>query len=165
MEKKQKWVLIDLSILFVLIMLVSSIYQTGKVHAMSYINKPIKLKIQTTESLVSNQSVGNEWWTGVAINNKKVDLGNEYTIEVNHDEEITLIAAAQEMDSIPDQGLEEKKIIVKNLNLTEPNRISFEVPVVENRGRYTGNIAMWQFTFTIQREISFTEVIEQIFLW
>jgi hypothetical protein len=162
MDKKKTWLLIDLIILIVLIVLISSIYQTAKALAINDSNKSIILTIQTSKVLVSNNSVGNEWWTGAAINNEEVGIGSEYTIEVDLDDEISLKAAAEEMDSMPDQGLKEKKVKVRNLILTEPNRILLEVPVVENRGRYTGNRAVWQFTFTMQRKVTFTDIIKQV---
>lgn len=140
-----------------------SIYQTGKAQAWSDLSKPIILSVHTSDSLLYNHSVGRDWWAGAAINNEEIDIGKDYTIEVGKDDDIRLIAAAEEMDNIPDRGFNQENVFVRDLNFRKSNEISFEVPVTENRGRYSGNNALWEFTFTIQREVTFTDVIAQIF--
>jgi len=63
---------------------------------------------------------------------------------------LTIIAYAYESDSVPDMGSGRITIPVSELKKGK-NTYTVEVTVRENRGRYSGNTAKWQFTINITK--------------
>jgi hypothetical protein len=89
--------------------------------------------------LVENNHVGNEWGYSLDINGKTLCLGQKVTL---NSKSLTCKAAVVEHDSIPDKNLTTDKLKLGD------NYIS--VIVTENRGRYSGNTATWQFTINVK---------------
>ncbi|QDH22801.1 hypothetical protein [Saccharibacillus brassicae] len=98
--------------------------------------------------LVSNSHVGNEWYTEAQVNGKNVDEGA--SVKVSFDT-IKLYAYAEEQDKITDIG--EKSQSVKASSVTASGKtVKLKVNVTENRGRYSGHTAVWEFTYTIKKQ-------------
>lgn len=79
-------------------------------------------------TLVSNNSVGNEW-------NKEITANGRRTIHLK----ITVV----EDDTYPDIGRGDL-----TLSLQDDATASTEITVRENKGRYQGNLAVWKVTCT-----------------
>ena len=100
-------------------------------------------KIYTYTSRISNNHVGNEWFTEVTYNNKEI-----YSLEITapyNSKYINLYATITEDDTIPDIGYGKINILLK-----DGNKKTTKINVVENRGRYYGNIAVWEFTCKVK---------------
>ncbi|MNN69269.1 hypothetical protein D3C81_1850430 [compost metagenome] len=61
---------------------------------------------------------------------------------------VKLKAYAEEQDKVPDVGSSNSSIKVSSV--TKTINKSLKVTVTENRGRYSGNSAEWEFKFKIQ---------------
>lgn len=88
---------------------------------------------------ISNNHVGNHWDKVVLINGTKLELNipkNFNNSKLNAGVKIT------EIDSIPDIG-------IKNVLLKKGDNI-FTVNVYENRGRYSGNCAIWKVIINVK---------------
>ncbi|OWA33710.1 hypothetical protein B9G55_20445 [Saccharibacillus sp. O16] len=96
--------------------------------------------------LVSNSHVGNEWYTEAQINGQSVAEGS--TVNVSSSS-IKLYGYAEEQDKIPDTA--EKTQTVKTSSISASGKtVKLQVTVTENRGRYSGHTAVWEFTYTIK---------------
>ncbi len=85
--------------------------------------------------LCSNDSVGAEWRQTVTYNDLYLLSGD--TIVADKGESLVLGVRITERDSVPDVGT--GYIQFEPGGGTE----SIEIEIVENRGRYAGNIAVW----------------------
>lgn len=95
--------------------------------------------------LISNDHVGNEWFYYATIGGKEVSIGD--SIEVNTNKQVTLFAESTEDDKIPDVGSKSLKITPKKYI---GKNVTIKVTVTENRGRYSGNSAVIEYTFSVQ---------------
>ena len=93
----------------------------------------------------SSNHVGNEWAYEVYVNGEPLRRGQEIEACPNVFGCIAIKAIATESDTYPDVGSRTKRINVKNI----PPDIQIPVSVREDRGRYAGNIARWDFQFTV----------------
>jgi hypothetical protein len=117
---------------------------------LSAAGKTQKVKVTfVSASLVENNHVGNEWWSGGYVNGKELAEGESVTVDVSSTGTIKLLAEAQEQDKIPEEGSATASIKVSTLKTTQNKSLS--VKVVENRGRYSGNTATWKFVFKIEK--------------
>jgi len=115
--------------------------------------------------LVYNNSVGNEWRLFIEINDKEFP-GPFYelpktieTFQFTHPIDITVTAVAIEKDKYSDIGRASA-----SFRLSCPPSISFytttlEVLVVEDRGRYAGNTALWRFKVKVEVQVTSLEGI------
>lgn len=99
--------------------------------------------------LVKNEHVGNEWYYTASVNGKEVEEGSSVTLK--NVSSINLYAYAEEQDKIPDEGKAQKSIKVSTLT-KKTQLVEMKVTVTENRGRYSGNQALWKFTFQISKK-------------
>lgn len=99
--------------------------------------------------LVENEHVGNEWYYTASVNGKKAEEGSSVTVK--NVSSINLYAYAEEQDKVPDQAKVQKTIKVSTLT-KKTQRVEMKVTVTENRGRYSGNEAVWKFTFQISKK-------------
>ncbi|WP_341278886.1 hypothetical protein [Paenibacillus sp. FSL H8-0537] len=60
-----------------------------------------------------------------------------------------LEATAIEQDKIPDVGTATKSF--KASTVAASKKHTLDVEVVENRGRYSGNVAKWKFVFKVEK--------------
>lgn len=113
--------------------------------------KTIKIKVTfVSAELIEKNSVGNEWWSGATINGKEVKEGETLVLNLKASDLIKLRAEAQEQDKYPDDGATDASVKVSAIGTKAVNK-TLEVSVVENRGRYSGNVAKWEFHFKIQK--------------
>ncbi|WP_394234126.1 hypothetical protein [Niallia oryzisoli] len=161
--KRKIWLVIDMTILVVLILTGVRLFHDAKEHALNKIDTPINLEITLKDvSLLSNQSVGDSWETGLKVNEHKLQVGNTLVLESFIDEEITFNAGAVEHDNIPDVGTSNYLLKVSDLNLAEENLLEMDVSVKENRGRYSGNYARFEFLISIKRKVDFYSIIQEL---
>ncbi|MFC3749847.1 hypothetical protein [Paenibacillus sp. GCM10012306] len=98
---------------------------------------------------MENNHVGNEWWWGGFVNGKELNDGESVTINADAAGSIKLHAEAQEQDKYPDDGEASASVKVSSIKTSVTKKLN--VTVVENRGRYSGNTAKWQFTFKLEK--------------
>jgi hypothetical protein len=112
--------------------------------------KTQKVKVTfVSASLVENNHVGNEWWSGGYVDGEELAEGESVTINASSTGTIKLLAEAQEQDKIPEEGSATASIKMSTLKATQNKSLS--VKVVENRGRYSGNTATWEFVFKLEK--------------
>lgn len=95
-------------------------------------------RISCSLNCLTTNHVGNEWSSGITYNGKSIHSGDAITASLNGS--ITITGTAIEYDSIPDSGSGSVSI---SLNGGEK---STQFYVRENRGRYAGNLAVWELT-------------------
>ncbi|MBR7132674.1 MAG: FIVAR domain-containing protein [Clostridia bacterium] len=95
-------------------------------------------KIYYSFNMLANNHVGNEWLKGVTYNGINIYSGDTVTAPLNSSIKINIYVI--ENDKIPDIGSESISLLLNGA------KISAKIFVCENRGRYTGNIATWEFT-------------------
>jgi len=101
-------------------------------------------------TLVENNSVGNEWYTGAQVNGQEISEGSSRTLKLKDSDMITLTVEAEEEDKVPESGEDSKEIKVSSLSKKKTTS-TIDVIVTENRGRYSGNTAKWTFAFKIEK--------------
>lgn len=95
-------------------------------------------KITCSLSRLATNHVGNEWSSGITYNGKIIHSGDSITASLNGS--ITIMGTAIEHDSIPDSGSGSVTIPLSG------GEKSTQFYVRENRGRYSGNLAVWELT-------------------
>lgn len=88
----------------------------------------------------SNDHVGNSWYYEASYNNAEID---GETITVSHGSTISIYCKVVEDDNIPDVGSG-----YLSLRMEDGAENSLSISVYENRGRYSGNRAVWIVTAT-----------------
>lgn len=138
---KWKWIKLVSVMVFALVISAQPLSAAGKTQ---------KVKVTfVSASLVENNHVGNEWWSGGYVDGEELAEGESVTINASSSGTIKLRAEAQEQDKIPEEGSASASIKVSTLKATQNKSLS--VKVVENRGRYSGNTATWKFVFKIEK--------------
>ncbi|ALP39221.1 hypothetical protein ASL14_25325 (plasmid) [Paenibacillus sp. IHB B 3084] len=102
-------------------------------------------------TLVSNDHVGNEWAIAAQAGGKSIEEGSSVKIKVKPGGSIQLYAYAEEQDKIPDEGEARKNVKVSTIS-AKGSTVNLRVTVTENRGRYSGNQAVWEFTYKIKKQ-------------
>ena len=97
-------------------------------------------KIDIWFSRESNNHVGNSWYYGASYNNAEID---GETITASHGSTISIYCKVVEDDNIPDVGSG-----YLTLRMEDGAENSLTISVYENRGRYSGNRAVWIVTAT-----------------
>lgn len=92
-------------------------------------------KIDVWFSHESNNHVGNSWYYGASYNNTEID-GEK--INVSHGSTISIYCKVVEDDNIPDVGSG-----YLTLRMEDGAENTLTIYVYENRGRYSGNCAVW----------------------
>lgn len=95
-------------------------------------------KITCSLSRLATNHVGNEWSSGITYNGNAIHSGDTITAALNGS--ITIRGTAIEHDSIPDTGSGSVTIPLSG------GEKSTQFYVRENRGRYSGNLAVWELT-------------------
>lgn len=78
--------------------------------------------------------------------------GDTIEITTTSSGKITIVSIAEEDDSIPDVGTKTLSIPVSKLKSNKDTTYTSLVTVTENRGRYSGNTAVWKFTFVVKKK-------------
>ncbi len=110
----------------------------------------VTVELQTVEC-VDNNHVGNEWVFGATVNKKELNEGDSVEITTTSTGKITIVSMAEEQDKYPDYGSKSLTVSVGKLKAGSNNTYTSNVTVTENRGRYSGNTAVWKFTYLITR--------------
>jgi len=97
-----------------------------------------------------NNSVRNEWDYGFSVNNTEYKRGSTHKFTISEIQNLIINAATTEYDKIPDNSY--NSTIYTYEELKSKNKFSdlIEVKVVENRGRYSGNSALWKFKYNVK---------------
>lgn len=119
--------------------------------AASAATSQVKLTISYTAKLKSNDHVGNSWTTWGAIGDTALKKGKAVTVTVAADGALTVTCYAQEKDKTPDTGSCEFKIAAGDLKAGK-NTIKQTATVTEDKGRYAGNKAEWEFALTVTKK-------------
>ncbi len=98
--------------------------------------------IQYKFTLQSNHSVGNDWKKSVTVNGRERKSGDTVTGKAN--DCITLHCTVWEEDSVPDIGN-----TTVNIRLADGATGTVRITVRENRGRFKGNTAVWEFSYSV----------------
>lgn len=98
--------------------------------------------------LISNSHVGNEWYTEAQVNGKNIEEGSSVNVSTDN---IKLYAYAEEQDKIPDVAETSRTIKASSVSASGKT-VKLQVTVTENRGRYSGHTAVWEFTYTIKKQ-------------
>ena len=93
-------------------------------------------KVYCSLSMLANMSVGNEWLKSIEYNGKSIRNGDTITAPLSSG--ITITGTVIESDSVPDYG---SGSVYLSLDGSEKTT---EIYVRENRGRYSGNYAIWE---------------------
>lgn len=139
------WLKMRLKILLAFV-LVAGLYPHAAAVAQG---KTVKVTVTVSDiQLVRNDSVGNEWVTKAYVNGKAI--GETVTWEAKPSDTVKLKAYAEEQDKVPDIGTKELAVKLSSFQTSVDKKLN--VVVKENRGRYSGNTAEWQFTFKVEKK-------------
>lgn len=103
--------------------------------------------------LVSNDHVGKSWSTGAKIADVSISFGKTKSLTLRNSDTFTIVCSATENDKSPDEGDDYFDVAVSDLK-DGKNVFTREVIVSEDRGRYSGNEAIWHFTVTITKTVA-----------
>lgn len=98
-------------------------------------------KLYCSLDMTANLSVGNEWLKYIEYNGQTIRNGD--TITVPLDSGIKIKGTVIESDSVPDSGSGSVYLSGNGIEKTT------EIYVRENRGRYSGNYAIWELTCSV----------------
>lgn len=133
----------------------------SKIHALSPIKKD---ELFSKESSLLNQftihlsevefgynnHVGNEWYYGVTLNDKKLGIGQSRKLNFNDISYISIYCSATEgNETFNDRSSESVGLTQYDINCLKDNAFYIPVIVREDNGRYAGNTAELQFHFTV----------------
>lgn len=93
-------------------------------------------KVYCSLSMTANMSVGNEWLSSIEYNGKSLRNGDTITAPLNSG--ITITGTVIESDSVPDYGSGSVRLSL------DGGEKATKIYVRENRGRYSGNYAIWE---------------------
>lgn len=94
--------------------------------------------------MLSNDSVGDDWETSLTCNGSPVQNGDILTVESNQD--ILFSGKVTETDNIPDIG--SGTVCLKHAARATGTA---KITVLENRGQYAKNAAVWRLYCSITR--------------
>ncbi len=134
--------------LLLIIILVLSFFPSG---AYSASKTKVNVTLQSV-TCIENNHVGNEWGYGATVSKKAIYEGQTVEITTTPTGKITIVSMAEEDDSYPDYGSKTLTVSVSKLKTNTITKYTSNVTVVENRGRYSGNSAVWKFTYIIKKK-------------
>lgn len=100
--------------------------------------------------VVSNHSVGNSWTHVATAMGKTLKAGKSCKATVKATDSISIVCTSTEKDSSPDIGTLTIPISISSLKMGTTTYTK-TVTVVENKGRYKGNTAVWKYTVTVTK--------------
>ena len=109
------------------------------------INSSNKFYVSWKAKLISNNSVGSDWGKFVTVGGENVG-SSPITVSGNV---LTVDVKAVEYDSLNDVGRGSIDFYCDEITTSQTQTI--RINVRENRGRYSGNVAVWEFTVTVTR--------------
>lgn len=111
----------------------------------------VSVQLQSVQR-VQNNHVGNEWSFGATVNEKELFEGNSIEISTTSAGKITIVSMAEEDDKYPDLGEKTLIVPVNKLKANKATTYTSNVTVIEDKGRYAGNEAVWKFTYVIKKK-------------
>ena len=111
----------------------------------SNVNGSNKFYVSWSARLISNNHVGPDWRTFVTVGGD--DVGSS-PISVNGNV-LTVDVKAIEFDGLNDVGCGSMNFYCNEIETSQTQTI--RINVRENRGAYTGNVAVWEFAVTVTR--------------
>lgn len=117
---------------------------------------PLKFTTQQTQHITIefedaylnyNPSVGNEWEVWIEVNGRRYEEGAR--INVSNYKNTSMTLKVVEHDKYPDRA---SRTISLNKQHLSGGNFSETVRVREGHGRYAGNVAEWQFDFSIKTD-------------
>lgn len=124
---------------------------TGLAYGASSSKVKVTVQLQSIEC-VQNNHVGNEWGFGSMVNKKELSEGDSIEISTTLTGKLTIVSIAEEQDKYPDYGSKTLSVSVSKLKANKDTTYTSNVTVTENRGRYSGNSAVWKFTYVVKRK-------------
>ncbi len=106
--------------------------------------------ISYSARLIMNNSVGNEWSYGASFNGEYISSDSTITATFYGNKDPVIMLVAVESDKAKDDT-GRSSIALPDIAIGEQCTITETVDVRENDGRYSGNLAQWEFTVTIYR--------------
>lgn len=98
-------------------------------------------ELYIVESLLHNDSVGNDWQRIYTCNGEPIEHGKRWTIPLDTTETFIIEITITKNDKWPDTGSG-----TLSLSLVDSFEASVIINISENKGRYKGNTAQWQIT-------------------
>lgn len=117
-------------------------------------------KINVTNSVITNNSVGNEWYIENWLNGELIDGSGE--IYISFDDAVKVETYIAEDDTWVDSSKNTKTFYPSKYELLNGCTITLTTSVVENNGRYKGNIAKWQTIYEINAEYDYPDAPQWI---
>jgi len=115
-------------------------------------SKTAKFTVTVSSKLVSNNSVGHDWSLTHTINGKEYfKKSDKATITLTQGEKIKIVTKAIENDSYPDIGENTYEFTLTSDFFSGGFYATVEVTVIENKGRYKNNAAVWEVTYDFNR--------------
>lgn len=105
-----------------------------------------KMKVSITCSCSNYNSVGNEWVESFSINGSKVSSGSTITVKVG--DSVSFYTIVEEQDKVPDIGTGSSSCSISEKYFESGFTMTQKISVQENRGRYSGNVAVWTVVYT-----------------
>ena len=93
--------------------------------------------------MISNNHVGNEWYSYITYQGKDFQNGSQITAKINSTIEISTTIV--ENDKIPDSNTDYTTLTMKDNYQTKE-----KITIRENRGRYYGNISEWEIIYQVK---------------
>lgn len=106
------------------------------------------LQVSADAKCSDTNHVGEKWKQEYKVNGQKVTDNKTVTLKAG--DEITVYAKITEEDSNPDMGEASKTYVVTRDDLSKGFKVTFNVAVEENGGRYKGSKATWRVTFAFK---------------
>ena len=104
-----------------------------------------KMKVSISCSCSGYNHVGNEWYKYFSIDNIQVKSGDKITVTLG--ESIEIYTSFTEDDKVPDVGSAWDNVALTQNYIKNGFSITQTIYVTENRGRYSGNTAVWTATY------------------
>lgn len=114
------------------------------------VEKNISIKLISVK-LINNNSVGNDWCYEAWVGDEQIGLYEEKILNIENINKIILKARVEEYDKSSDIGFLRTVIKIKNIDLIDPYYKKMNIIVSEDKGRYAGNTAEWEFLFEIKK--------------
>ncbi len=102
-------------------------------------------ELSIIETLINNDSVGQEWFNVYIINDEYISSGKLWTVPLDKTETVTIDVLITEDDNHPDTALDSSSVVLRDG--FETSKI---ISVTENYGRHKGKSAQWKVTYKIK---------------
>lgn len=109
----------------------------------------VPVRISVVARWKYNNSVGNSWITGSSVNGIMMQNG-AVELPFTYGDTLRFFSESMEIDRWNDYGSSRTISVPSKNDILKGYKLTDDVYVVENRGRYAGNCAHWEFTYTIK---------------